>query len=182
MTEILNFYDYLSKVMSLLCHKTLTLMTHKFNTASLLSSLNTFWGCIMKRTNLYQAILSITALSTILGALAQNAAVLDLLSRRILGWAMDKHIGRHLVINALLMAIWQRQQKDEVLVHGDQGSQYASADYLAFMKEHNLIPSMSRRGSCYDNKVELAGSESPQDLKPDEFLLAADKSDSSAPT
>ena len=81
------------------------------------------------------------------------ATVMDLFSRPIVGWAMDKHIDRHLVINALLMAIWQRQPKEEVLVHSDQGSQYASADYLAFMKEHNLTPSMSRRGNCHDNAV-----------------------------
>ena len=49
---------------------------------------------------------------------------------------MDKTMDRHLVINALLMAIWQRQPKDEVLVHSDQGRQYASSDYLAFMKEN----------------------------------------------
>ena len=77
MTEILNFYDYLSKVVSRLCHKTLILMTNKFNTASLSSPLNTFWGFIMKRTNLYQAIVSITALSTIMGAQAQNAGGLE---------------------------------------------------------------------------------------------------------
>jgi len=81
------------------------------------------------------------------------ATVLDLFSRRIVGWSMDKHIDRHLVINALLMAIWQRQPKGEVLIHSDQGSQYASSDYLAFVKEHNLIPSMSRRGNCHDNAV-----------------------------
>ncbi len=81
------------------------------------------------------------------------ATVLDLFSRRIVGWAMDKHIDRHLVINALLMAIWQRRPKGEVLVHSNQGSQYTSADYLAFMKEHNLMPSMSRRGNCHDNAV-----------------------------
>lgn len=81
------------------------------------------------------------------------ATVLDLFSRRIVGWSMDKTMDRHLVINALLMAVWQRQPKSEVLVHSDQGSQYASADYLAFMKENNLVPSMSRRGNCHDNAV-----------------------------
>ena len=60
---------------------------------------------------------------------------------------------RYLVINALLMAVWQRQPKSEVLVHSDQGSQYASSDYLAFMKAHKLLPSMSRRGNCHDNAV-----------------------------
>lgn len=81
------------------------------------------------------------------------ATVLDLFSRRIVGWSMDKSMDRHLVINALLMAVWQRQPKGKVLVHSDQGSQYSSSDYLAFMREQNLIPSMSRRGNCHDNAV-----------------------------
>ena len=81
------------------------------------------------------------------------ATVLDLFSRRIVGWAMDRNIDRHLVIRALLMAVMQRQPKSSVLVHSDQGSQYGSADYLAFMKANNLEPSMSRRGNCHDNAV-----------------------------
>lgn len=81
------------------------------------------------------------------------ATVLDLFSRRIVGWSMNKNIDRHLVIRALMMAVWQRQPKSSVLVHSDQGSQYGSADYLAFMKANNLQPSMSRRGNCHDNAV-----------------------------
>lgn len=81
------------------------------------------------------------------------AVVLDLFSRRVVGWSMDKTMDRHLVINALLMAVWQRQPKKEVLVHSDQGSQYGSHDYLNFMGENNLKPSMSRRGNCHDNAV-----------------------------
>jgi len=81
------------------------------------------------------------------------ATVLDLFSRKIVGWSMDKNIDRHLVIKALLMAVWARQPEQRVLVHSDQGSQYGSADYLAFMKENNLEPSMSRRGNCHDNAV-----------------------------
>jgi len=81
------------------------------------------------------------------------ATVLDLFSRRIVGWSMDKTMDRHLVINALMMAVWQRQPEHEVLVHSDQGSQYASHDYRAFMIENNLKPSMSRRGNCHDNAV-----------------------------
>ena len=81
------------------------------------------------------------------------ATVLDLFSRRIVGWSMDKNIDRHLVIRALMMAVWQRQPKGEVLVHSDQGSQYGSSDYLAFMTANNLKPSMSRRGNCHDNAV-----------------------------
>lgn len=81
------------------------------------------------------------------------ATVIDLFSRRIVGWSMGKFIDRHLVINALLMAVWTRQPTETVLVHSDQGSQYGSADYLAFMKANNLEPSMSRRGNCHDNAV-----------------------------
>ena len=81
------------------------------------------------------------------------ATVLDLFSRRIVGWSMDKNIDRHLVIKALLMAVWKRQPKAAVLVHSDQGSQYSSADYLAFLQANNLEPSMSRRGNCHDNAV-----------------------------
>jgi len=51
------------------------------------------------------------------------------------------------------MAVYQRQPKAEVMVHIVQGSQYGSADYLAFMKEHNLAPSISRAGNCHDNPV-----------------------------
>ena len=60
---------------------------------------------------------------------------------------------RHLVIRALLMAVWRRQPNEPVRVHSDQGSQYGSADYLAFIRENNLEPSMSRRGNCHDNAV-----------------------------
>lgn len=81
------------------------------------------------------------------------ATVMDLFSRRIVGWSMDKCMDKHLVIKALLMAVYQRQPSSEVMVHSDQGSQYGSADYLAFLKEHNLTPSMSRRGNCHDNAV-----------------------------
>ena len=62
---------------------------------------------------------------------------------------MDKH----LVIKALLMAVFQRRPETEVLVHSNQGSQYGSAAYLAFLKEHDLVPSMSRRGNCHNNAV-----------------------------
>ena len=79
------------------------------------------------------------------------AMVLDLFSRRIVGWSMDKNIDRHLVINALLMAVCSRQSTTKVLVHSIQDSQYGSAGYLSFMKENNLNPSMSRRGNCHDN-------------------------------
>jgi len=78
---------------------------------------------------------------------------MDLFSRRIVGWSMDKNMDKQLVINALLMAVYQRQPKTEVVVDSDKGSQYGSADYLAFIKEHNLVPSMSRAGNYHDNAV-----------------------------
>ena len=81
------------------------------------------------------------------------ATVLDLFSRRIVGWSMDKNIDRHLVIRALMTAVWKRQPKAKVLVHSDQGSQYSSSDYVAFLQANNLQPSMSRRGNCHDNAV-----------------------------
>jgi len=61
--------------------------------------------------------------------------------------------GKQLVIIALLMAVYQHQPKSAVMVHSDQGRQYGSSDYLLFMKEHNLVPSMSRRVNCHDNAV-----------------------------
>ena len=66
---------------------------------------------------------------------------------------MDKYIDQHLMIRALMMAVWKRQPKATVLVHSDQGSQYSSADYVAFLQANNLKPSMSRRGNCHDNAV-----------------------------
>jgi putative transposase len=71
------------------------------------------------------------------------ATVMDLFSRRIVGWSMDKNMDKHLVIKAWLMAVYQRQPKADVMVHSDQGSQCGSADYLAFMTEHNDVPLMS---------------------------------------
>ncbi len=81
------------------------------------------------------------------------ATVLDLFSRRIVGWSMGKNIDRHLVIDALLMAKLRRRPTDKVLLHSDQGSQYGSHDCTAFMEDNNLLPSMSRRGNCHDNAV-----------------------------
>jgi putative transposase len=66
---------------------------------------------------------------------------------------MDKTMDRHLVICALLMAVWKRQSADSVLVHSDHSSHYGSADYLAFMRDNNLERSMNRRGNYHDNAV-----------------------------
>lgn len=58
-----------------------------------------------------------------------------------------------LAIDVLLMAVWRRKPKQEVMVHSDQGSQYSSYDWRSFLKATNLIASMSRRGNCHDNAV-----------------------------
>ena len=81
------------------------------------------------------------------------SVVLDLFSRQVIGWSMQQRIDRELAINALLMAVWRRQPKDEVIVHSDQGSQFSSYDWQDFLKAHNLVGSMSRRGNCHDNAV-----------------------------
>jgi putative transposase len=81
------------------------------------------------------------------------AVVLDLFSRQIVGWSMQPRIDRELALNALLMAVWRRRPTNEVMVHSDQGSQFASYDWQDFLKEHALVPSMSRRGNCHDNAV-----------------------------
>jgi len=81
------------------------------------------------------------------------AVVVDLFSRRVIGWAMRNSLHRDLAIGALLMAVQRRRPKNSVLVHSDQGSQYGSDDWLRFCRDHRLVPSMSRRGNCWDNAV-----------------------------
>ena len=81
------------------------------------------------------------------------AVVVDLFSRNVIGWSMKSALTRDLVLDALLMAVWRRRPKHPVIVHSDQGSQYGNDDWMRFRKEHNLIPSMSRRGNCFDNAV-----------------------------
>ena len=66
---------------------------------------------------------------------------------------MQPTMKREIVIKALLMAVWRRQPTSNVIVHSDQGSQYTSEDYQAFLKANNLTSSMSRRGHCLDNAV-----------------------------
>lgn len=81
------------------------------------------------------------------------AVVVDLYSRKIIGWSMKPTLARELALNALLMALWRRKPKASVIVHSDQGSQYGSDDWQRFCQSHCLKPSMSRRGNCWDNAV-----------------------------
>lgn len=81
------------------------------------------------------------------------AVVLDLYSRKVVGWSMKPTIAKEIVLDALLMAVWRRRPTQRVLIHSDQGSQYSSDDWLRFCNTNNLESSMSRRGNCWDNAV-----------------------------
>ena len=79
--------------------------------------------------------------------------VLDLFSRKVIGWSMGPQMTKELVLNTLLMAIWRRKPKAPVIIHSDQGSQFTSYDWNDFLQTHGLVMSMSRRGNCHDNAV-----------------------------
>lgn len=79
------------------------------------------------------------------------AGVMDLYSRRIVGWCMENHMETGLVQSALAMALRQRQPKPGLLHHSDRGVQYASSSYRAALRASGLEASMSRKGNCYDN-------------------------------
>jgi len=81
------------------------------------------------------------------------AVVLDLFSRQIVGWSMHSQMSSDLVMNALLMAVWRRQPKAGVMIPSDQGSQFTGSDWQSFLKAHDMVCSMSRRGNCHDNAV-----------------------------
>jgi len=77
------------------------------------------------------------------------AVVIDLYSRRVVGWATQSRQYTDLVLQALLTALWRRKPLGEVLIHSDQGSQFTSMEWVSFLKQHNL----SLRGNCHDNAV-----------------------------
>jgi putative transposase len=79
------------------------------------------------------------------------AVVLDLFSRRIVGWSMKAEMTAHLVTDALVMAIWRRGRPQTLLHHSDQGSQYASEPFQRLMADHGIECSMSRSGNVWDN-------------------------------
>ncbi len=94
----------------------------------------------------------ITYIKTMEG-FAYLAVVIDLFSRRVIGWSMQSRQTTDVVLQALLMAVWRRKPRKKVLIHSDQGSQFTSMDWASFLKHHNLEHSMSRRGNCHDNAV-----------------------------
>ena len=81
------------------------------------------------------------------------AVVMDLYSRRIVGWSMSRRINRHLVIDALKMALDLRRPGSDLIHHSDRGSQYTSDDFRDELEAHGIQCSMSGRGNCYDNAV-----------------------------
>lgn len=81
------------------------------------------------------------------------AIVIDLFSRKVVGWAMAPSMPADLVCQALKMAIQTRRPKAGLIVHSDRGSQYASAEYQQLLNQHGFICSMSRKGNCWDNAV-----------------------------
>ena len=82
---------------------------------------------------------------------AYVAVVLDAHSRRVIGWAVAGHLGASLAVEALRMALSERQPAPGLIHHSDRGIQYACADYLTLLAEHGAQPSMSRVGNPYDN-------------------------------
>jgi len=79
--------------------------------------------------------------------------IIDLFSRKVVGWSMSSRMKADTVCDALTMAIWQRKPKIGLIVHSDRGSQYASKRYRDLLNQHGFIGSMSRKGNCWDNSV-----------------------------
>lgn len=79
------------------------------------------------------------------------ATVMDLYSRAIIGWALQRSLETALISEALQKALWKRKMPTGVLVHSDRGSQYCSKEYQKLLKDNGLICSMSRKGNCWDN-------------------------------
>ena len=84
------------------------------------------------------------------------AVVIDLYSRKVVGWSLKNRMTKDLVINALQMAIWRRRPSLGLVFHSDRGSQYCSNDFQNFLKKYQMISSMSRKGNCWDNLKNVA--------------------------
>jgi putative transposase len=81
------------------------------------------------------------------------ATVIDLYSRKIIGWSMNKRMKKSLVISAMEMALGQRKTEEGLIFHSDRGSQYCSFEFRKLLKIRNIQQSMSRKGNCWDNAV-----------------------------
>jgi len=81
------------------------------------------------------------------------AVVIDLFSRRVVGWSMSHRINKRLVLNALKMSVWRRRPQKGLIFHSDRGSQYCSKAFQKELRQHGMLSSMSRKGDCWDNSV-----------------------------
>jgi transposase InsO family protein len=79
------------------------------------------------------------------------AIVMDLYSRQIVGWSTDRHMETGLVMDALAMAYWRRRPGKGLIHHSDRGIQYACGNYQKRLKAYQMVPSMCRKGDCWDN-------------------------------
>ena len=79
--------------------------------------------------------------------------VIDLFSRKVVGWSMSSRMNAQLVCDALTMALWQRKPKADLIHHSDRGSQYASRQFRQLLTQYKVTGSMSRKGDCWDNAV-----------------------------
>lgn len=94
----------------------------------------------------------ITYIPTVEGRL-YLAVIMDLFSRKIVGWSMSDRMKESLVIDALKMALFRRKISSNALLHSDRGSQYASENFQQLLKDNHIECSMSRKGNCWDNAV-----------------------------
>ena len=81
------------------------------------------------------------------------AVVIDLYSRKVVGWSMSRWLRAELVYDALLMALWRRRPNSGLMHHSDRGSQYACEEYRKLLQRYGVVCSMSRKGDCWDNAV-----------------------------
>jgi len=79
------------------------------------------------------------------------AVIMDLFSRQIIGWALDSTMTTTLILSAFNMAVESRETRPGLFLHSDQGVQYRAAEYVLALYDENIIPSMSRKGNCWDN-------------------------------
>ena len=133
---------------------TLYITKHKIDIGSYDSERFSFWRIInfFHKFLLFRSLRDITYIWTSEGWL-YLAVILDLYSRRIIGWAASNRMKRDLVIRALEMAVALRQPPKGCIHHTDRGSQYCSNDYQKVLKKHGFKVSMSGKGNCYDNAV-----------------------------
>ena len=102
------------------------------------------------------------------------AVVLELYSRRVIGWAIAEGITAALVCDALLMALWRHHMLKGVIVHSDRGSQYCSTAYQKLFRKHQLICSLSKKGDCRITRLWKAGTTA---LKSKQFMVNGFKLD-----